>query len=338
VVNVKPAVAAPLLSLALLATPADGAAPIGACDANPPFSSQACLNAVAAGGGVVNDVFRDANGLTADQLPVKGRLFNNWPNCPDGTAFAGCAATALPPYDCPGQYICSAPPNTFAAAAAHGNDLDRRWWQSCRLADPTLAPIGAGGALCPDFTNNCITDGVGGNYLPWAGQVFDLGQHANQVAILAANPAAGPTPCVSLAYTVFLTNNPFAHGSADIVLDPAIQGHDPDKWNRAALIRVFTQGWIEIRPPDPIGHAACGDVATYSVEMDLFVTVFSLPAGVALRYAAVVAGNDGLDLPECSYQRAYGQVDAVAGLKEDGTGLCDPWDPDVVFADGFESC
>src|SRR5688572_1533829 len=59
----------------------------GVCDSTA-TSPSACINAIQASGGVVNDIFTDANGLTAQELPVYGVLFNAWPNCP-GTSFAG---------------------------------------------------------------------------------------------------------------------------------------------------------------------------------------------------------------------------------------------------------
>jgi hypothetical protein len=52
----------------------------------------------------------------------------------------------------------------------------------------------------------------------------------------------------------------------------------------------------------------------------------------------VVAGNDGLDVPECGYDSAVGQVDTVAGLTEAGFAVCAQWDTDVVFRDGFQEC
>jgi hypothetical protein len=67
------------------------------------------------------------------------------------------------------------------------------------------------------------------------------------------------------------------------------------------------------------------------------VTVYTLPPRVDLRYAAVVAGNDGRDFLECASDAAVGQVDAIAGLTGAGANLCPTCDPDVVFNDGFES-
>jgi MYXO-CTERM domain-containing protein len=290
----------------------------GVCDKSPPASTQACINAIQNNGGVVNDVFKDSNGLTGDALPVYGKLFNQWPNCPDLTDFGSCSGQSNPPYDCPSQYTCTGLPNSFANASQFLNALDRKWWQPCRLANPNLVNG------CPNFVNNCIADGTGGNYYPWEGSVFDLGGPSNQVVVFAENDH-GPQPCESLEYTVYLTDNPYA---LDLITDPKTSGVDPMKWNRAVLSKIFTKGFVEVRPPDPAGHLACGDTATYSVEEDSFAQVFSLPCGITFRYAAVIAGNDGLDFPECAYDSSEAELDAVAGLTEGGAGVCPDADGD----------
>jgi len=181
--------------------------------------------------------------------------------------------------------------------------------------------------MCPSTA--CIADGTGGNYLPWEGLVFDLGGPSNKVAIFAENDH-GPQPCESLEYTVFLSDNPNAHAATDIVQNPSVTGVDPMKWNRAVLSKIYTGGWIQVRPPDPTDptHAACGDTAQYSVEEDSFVQVFSLPCGITFRYAAIVAGNDGLDFPACAYDSSEGEIDAVAGLTESGAAVCPDADGD----------
>ena len=299
-----------LVAGSLVATSRRAAPSTGVCDSIPGTSTQACIAAVQNAGGVVNDIFRDANGLTGSQLPLFGTLFNNWPGC-DAVDFAGCSGLSLAPYDCPGQYTCTGLADTFANASQYVNGLDRRWWQPCRLSAHTLV----GG--CPQFTG-CVQDGVGGSYFPWEGLVFDLGGPANQVVVFAENDH-GPQPCESLEYTVYLSNDPT---SQDRVQDPAASGVDPARWNRAALRKIFTKGWIDIRPPDPAGHGAtCGDTANYSVEEDSFVQVFALPAGTTLRYASIVAGNDGLDFPQCAFDSSEAELDAVAGLTESGAGI-----------------
>ena len=298
------------------------AAETGICDSNPPASTQACIDAIQANGGaVINDVFTDANGLTAAELPLFGTFFDTWPGCSSPTAAGGCAGTSFAPYDCPGQYTCSPLANTFANASNYLNALDRQWWQPCRLADPSLVNG------CPNFQAGCIADGLGGNYYPWHGLVFDLGGPSNKVAIFAQNDH-GPQPCESMEYTVYLTDNPLAHELTDLIPDPAATGVDPMKWNRAVLTTVFTKGFTEVRAPDPVGHAACGDTALYSVEEDSFVQVFALPCGITFRYASIIAGNDGLDFPECAFDSQEAELDAVAGLTESGAAVCPDADDD----------
>lgn len=290
----------------------------GVCDSAPPTTTQACIDAVQAAAGIVNDVFTDTNGLTADQLPVFGQLFNNWPGCPT-VNFMSCAGQSNAPFSCPGQYTClPGVTNTFAEASAHLNALDRLWWHPCRLTDHTL------NGNCPNWAS-CVANGQPGNYFPWEGLVFDLGGPSNKVAIFAQNDH-GPQPCESLEYTVYLTDNPF---STEAVIDPSTQGVDPDKWNRAVLSQVFTKGFVEVRAPDPAGQGGnCGDTSQYSVEEDSFAQVFALPCGITFRYASIIAGNDGLDFPECAFDSNEAELDAVAGLTESGAGVCPDEDDD----------
>ena len=310
------ATAALTLLTALL--PGSAQASTGVCDSTPPASTQACIDAIQNGGTVINKIFTDANGLTAQQLPLFGKLFNQWPAICDGVNDAGCAGTSNPPYDCPGQYTCISPPNTFATASDYLNSLDRKWWQPCRITDHSLDANG-----CPKFSA-CIADGLGGNYNPWEGLAFDLGGPSNKVAIFAENDH-GPQPCESTEYTVYLTDNPF---SREAIQNPKATGVDPTKWNRAVLSTIYTKGFVEIRSPDPAGHAACGDTALYSVEEDSFVSVYSLPCGITFRYAAIVAGNDGLDFPACGFDSSEAELDAVAGLTESGAAVCPDKDGD----------
>lgn len=274
---------------------------------------------------VVNDIFKDAQGHAAQELPVYGTLINNWPGCPERVDFIG-AGHSIAPYDCPGLYTTDPAAPTVSSANMFLSAVDRYWWQPCRLSDPALTDIG-GGTMCVAHWD-CIADGLGGNYNPWQGLVFDLGGPSNKVAIFAENDHV-PQPCESLEYTVFLTDNPYAHADTDIILDPATQGVDPMKWNRAVLSKIYTAGWVQLRPPDPAGHGvSCGDTAEYSVEEDSFVQVFSLPCGITFRYASIIAGNDGRDFPACAYDSNEGEIDAVAGLTEGGSGVCPDADND----------
>ena len=309
------------LALATSALAPGAWASTGVCDSNPPTSTQACIDAIQNGGTVVNDIFKDANGLTGPQLPVFGKLYNQWPGC-DGANYAGCAGTSNAPWDCAGAvgaYTCAAPANTFMEASKYASALDRKWWQPCRLTDHSLDING-----CPKFSG-CTADGVGGNYNPWEGLVFDLGGPSNKVAIFAENDH-GPQPCESTEYTVYLTDNP--NSKLPAIQDPKTTGVDPMKWNRAVLSTIYTKGFVEVRPPDPAGHAACGDTAQYAVEEDSFVSVYALPCGITFRYAAIVAGNDGLDFPACGFDSSEAELDAVAGLTESGAAVCPDKDGD----------
>jgi MYXO-CTERM domain-containing protein len=315
VMNLRPALAAFAALAALVVAGADAHA--ATCQV------AACTAAIqAASGLVVNDIFHDANNNTAQNLPVYGTLINNFPQClPERIDFAG-AGQSNPPYNCPGQYGGVGATATAASANTFLSAVDRLWWQPCRLGNGALDANGC----VKDWS--CIGDDVGGNYHPWEGMVFDLGGPANKVAIFAENDH-GPQPCESLEYTVFLSDNPFAHDVTDIILQPAVTGVDPNKWNRAVLSKIYTGGWVQVRPPDPANFgAACGDTADYSVEEDSFVQVFSLPCGITFRYAAIVAGNDGLDFPACAYNSNEGEIDAVAGLTESGAAVCPDNDHD----------
>lgn len=289
----------------------------GVCDSNPPTTTTACIDAIQNGGAVVNDIFKDTNGLSAQQLPLFGKLYNQWPGC-DGANDAGCAGTSNPPYDCPGQYTCTTQVNSFATASSYLNSLDRTWWQPCRISDHSLDVNG-----CPKFSA-CVADGSPGSYNPWEGLAFDLGGPSNKVAIFAENDH-GPQPCESTEYTVYLTDNPLSRA---LIQDPKATGVDPMKWNRAVLSTIYTKGFVEVRLPDPAGHAACGDTALYGVEEDSFVSVYALPCGITFRYAAIVAGNDGLDFPACGFDSSEAELDAVAGLTESGAAVCPDKDGD----------
>lgn len=297
------------------------AAATGVCDSNPPTTTQACIDAIQNSGGVVNDIFRDSNGRRADQLPAFAKLVSAFATCATANT-AGCNGTSNAPYDCPGQYTCDQTDMSLAAVGAVVNLLDRNWGHPCRLTDHALVNG------CPNWAA-CTADGVGGNYIPWEGLVFDLGGPSNQVAIFAENDH-GPQPCESAEYTVFLTNDPAAR---EIVLHPTTTGADPAKWNRAVLKKVYTKGFVEVRTPDPAGHEACGDTSLYSVEEDSMVTVYGLPCSINFRYAAIVAGNDGLDFPACQFHSSESELDAVAGLTEQGAGVC----PDADH-DGYADC
>src|SRR5258706_10885211 len=76
----------------------------GVCDSNPPTTTAACINAIQASGGVVNDIFHDKMGRTGQQLPLFGKVVDLYPGCNTANC-AGCnPGTSISPFDCPGQY------------------------------------------------------------------------------------------------------------------------------------------------------------------------------------------------------------------------------------------
>lgn len=306
-----------LVAISVSLTAPFATAATGVCNETPE-APQKCIDAIQNSGGVVNDIFHDSNGLAADQLPVFGKLFNAWPGCPNINA-STCAGQSNPPYDCPGQYTCGVTTTDFATAESFLNTLDRRWLQPLRIENHNVVNN------CPEGFGVSIADGLGGNYFPWEGFVFDLGGPSNKVAIFAENDH-GPQPCESIEYTVFLSDNPYAR---ELIVSPQTTGVDPQKWNRAVLSQIFTKGFVEVRPPDINQAATCGDTALYSVEEDSFVTVYALPCGITFRYAAIVAGNDGLDFPDCQFHSNEGEIDAVAGLTESGSAVCPDADNDL---------
>lgn len=316
-----------LVALAIFAGDAKATGPT--CDINPPTSTDACIAAIQSSGAdrVVNDVFKDAKGRTATQLPVYGKLLEIdkiFPMCTVPPAkSANCQScnpgTSNPPFDCPGQYTCAGGTCTHASVSLAVNGApDRTWGHPCRLSDHTLTNG------CPNYAS-CVADGTPGNYNPWEGFVFDLGGPSNQVAIFAENDH-GPQPCESVEYTVFLTNDPKAR---DILLNPTTSGADPNKWNRAVLKKIYTKGFADVRPTNPARAAECGDTPLYAVEEDSMVPVYALPCGISFRYAAIVAGNDGRDFPACAFDSDEAELDAVAGLTESGEAVCPDKDGDT---------
>src|SRR5262249_30748195 len=126
------------VSLSVLSVVSLARGATGLCDSNPPTSSQACIDQIQSAGAVVNDIFKDANGLTGPELPLFGKLENAFPGC-DPQSFSSCAGESTAPYACPGGYTCNAAvPNTFANAAKYVAALDHIWWHPCRITDHNL--------------------------------------------------------------------------------------------------------------------------------------------------------------------------------------------------------
>lgn len=197
---------------------------------------------------------------------------------------------------------------------------------ACSTVDPQAATIG---------------DGDPKYYNPWDAPTFDLGGLANKVAIFAVNDH-GPQPCESNEYTVYLTNNP---SSRDVIDNPTKDGADPNKWNRARLFKIFTHGWID--NPDCCDSPKTCDPTTLPkpgdnpvLEADSMALVFSLPCGIAFRYASFIAGYDGKSLTDpsappdrCAFHSFDAEIDAVAGLNDDESAICPDKD-----GDGFPTC
>src|SRR3954468_3398669 len=97
-----------------------------------------CITAIQNSGAdrVVNDIFKDAKGRNAFQLPVYGRLLEIekiFPAClaPTGQTAncAGCnPGTSRPPYDCPGAYDCVSTVATYASVSAAVSGVPDRIW------------------------------------------------------------------------------------------------------------------------------------------------------------------------------------------------------------------
>jgi hypothetical protein len=324
------------------ATLSSGAlASTGICDQSPP-SEAACVTAVSAfsNGKVLNDVFRDASGKTADQLlPSQfGKLFQHYKGC--NTANTTCngflddfASQSVPTVKCVSGWS-----RDFNETASYVNQLDWKYANPIRLHEGH--GVSPQNNACPDWANQ-VTDGDTDGYKPWEGMVFDLGGPSNQVSVFAINDH-GPQPCESTEYIVYLSDNPHAEETIEF---PTTTGSDPQKWNRAVLSKIYLQGWTNVRDINTQYNPGAGDVqGKYTVEGDSFTTIYSLPCGLTFRYVAIAVGNDGKDgwdgdpahpkpLEPCTYHSYDGEIDAVAGLTEAGTAVC----PDMD-GDGYVDC
>jgi MYXO-CTERM domain-containing protein len=335
-----------LLSVGLLAgsslVASTARAATGTCDVSPGdtgASEMACVNAIAKLGAntVIDDIFRDSNGKTADQL-IYGKLIDPYGGYATPTAANGCPqANSI----CNGNLvtsqwtpavICENSSHDFNTVAGYVNTLDWKYANPVRLLN-NHGLQGAPFDKCPNWGAS-TSDGSKEGYFPWEGMVFDLGGPSNKVALFPVNDH-GPQPCESVEYTVYLTNNPL---SRDVIDNPTTTGADPNKWNRAKLSALFLEGWKkannassqQVTIPDPNNAA---NTITYTIEADSFTSVWSLPCGINFRYVGIIAGNDGKDLPECNFDSFDAEIDAVAGLTESGAGVC----PDAD-KDGYVDC
>lgn len=304
----------------LVFTATSGAlAATGVCDVDPGDtgpSELACVNAVVALGNntVVDDVFRDSLGRTADQL-IYGKLVDPWGGCAEANTI--CNGNLVTTQGVP-AVVCENASHDFATIATYVNSLDWLYANPIRMhAGHTM------NGACPDWAN-AVVDGDKDGYFPWEGNVFDLGGPSNKVVLFPVNDH-GPQPCESIEYTVYLTDN---LASRELIDNPTTTGADPQKWNRAKLSRVYLEGWLKSRPGNEVSIPNPNDPSTpwgYTVEADSFASEWSLPCGITFRYVGIIAGNDGKDLPACNFDSFDAEIDAVAGLTEGGVGVC----PDV---------
>ena len=248
--------------------------------------------------GVVRDIFQTSDGRYAPELTFAS-LVRGVNGCIGQTH----TPTILSGYSC--GTIGSSPPGgndpSFQA-----NSLDWYWTQVLRTDD----------------SGATVADGAGGFYYPWRGRIYDLGGEANRVALFPITDHV-PLPCEAFEYSVWLSNDPDA---TEIAPESA---PDPRRWNPARLIRAFTEGWT--RNPGATGAAEAGrpdlgthlrDTASGDAVADALTTVWALPCGLTFRYVSIQAGNYGNPHPDCVFHSADDELDAIAGLNEDDTGIC----------------
>lgn len=265
-------------------------------------TGDACLNVIrtARADGVVEDIF-----TTADTPPLYAPQlsFATYVRGVNGCIGITDRPTLLEGYVC--GAIGSNPPGGNDPSF-HANSLDWYWTQVLRTNDA--------GAV--------VGDGEGGFYIPWRGRIYDLGGEANRVVLFPITDHP-PLPCEAFEYSVWLSNNP----DATTIADPSRP--DPRQWNPALLIRTFTQGWTRNPTARGASERDRADLGTWlrdnsagEAVADALATVWALPCGISFRYVSIQAGNYGNPGPECVYHSSDDELDAVAGLNEDNTGIC----------------
>jgi hypothetical protein len=313
-----------LALLSLLATPLSSVGTASAQATCVDGTGMACLNVIAAAhaDGVVNDIFTTSDGLYAPQLHF-AHYIRGVNGCIGGSGIIPCPTVILgntDPAVCRTHYegyACGSPgsnPPGGNDPAFQANSLDWYWTQIYRTHD--------------DHTP--VANGEAGSYAPVRGRIYDLGGEANRVVLFPITDHP-PLPCEAFEYTVWLSNNP------DAATEAPADAPDPSRWNRALLIRAFTEGWT--MNPRATGAAEAGrtDLSTWlrdtttaidpttgsgNAIADALVTVWSLPCGLSFRYVSILGGNNGNPGPECTYHSDEDELDAIAGLNEDNTSIC----------------
>jgi len=149
------------------------------------------------------------------------------------------------------------------------------------------------------------------NSNPLTGLIYDLGGQANQVVVFplidhtADACPSGSTNCKngtvgpeSWEYNVYLSN--------DLI-----------NWTAATLDTYYTEGWS----PNP------------NIS-DGYTTVWRLGSGQTARYVSVTAGNNGNPDGSFYYPSYDNEIDAVAGLTEQGGAVGVP-EPSTLLLLGF---
>jgi hypothetical protein len=294
---------------------------------------------------VVNDIFHTSDGHDARSLTF-GTYVRGYAEPLPFAPGAGCigssngiaplyATTTCASCNCPTcsptvctNYVCSTPSDFATAIRDAANTLDWRWWQLYRQSwesgwtssAPDVGTSPPGARDCDD-----LNDIAHCSYNPSHGLIYDLGGEANRAAIFPITDHTTDSCLEAIEWSVWLTDNVDA---TEVVRDG--EPPDPSRWNRARLDQIFLQGWT--RNPQAMGDPSdthdLRDLSNGDAQSDSPTVVFSLPCGVTFRYASVMSGNFGNPGPACEYNSAEDEIDAVAGLNADNTGLCGDVDND----------
>ena len=295
-------VAAVTLALALAASPRVALGQT--CEGNPVYDG--CIAAIGRAGGptaIIRDIFRTTDGRDARSLTFARFLRGYVPSVGETTNPVEYTAYTVMSVTMPTE------PGAYLDA------LDFRWGQHLRqFDDGTGVPDGVGPGMSMaghdcDGADNC-------GYAPWRAMIFDLRGDSNRVAVFPVTDHTTDSCLEAFEYAVYLTNNPDSQELA-----PAGRV-DSTRWNRAVLVRAFTEGWTR-GGDDPAMMSPRGNYLADSPTL-----VWSLPCGVTFRYASLVAGNYGSPGVECRFNSSDNELDAVAGLNEDGTAVCPDSDGD----------